>query len=641
VSIQFGRWDFDGAPPDRAYFEKVLALLAPYGSDRVSFDRDDAVGMLHLAFPTNRESRSERQPHRLRSGAILTLDGQLDNRSELLRQFANLVPDVPDVTIVAESYARWGPGCFPKLLGDWAVAIWLASTRSLLLARDFLGSRPLYYSVDDKRATWSSVLDPLVLLAEESLILDTDYVARWISSFPRANCTPYRGISSVPPASFVEIRHEGAKTVQFWDFVPRRTLSCRTDSEYEERFRTFFREAVRRKLRSDSPVLAELSGGMDSSSIICMADAILEERGTDETPRLDTVSYYDDLEPHWDERPYFAKVEEKRGRAGCHISAPSARKGSLQSFGDRIPLLPGKTVSADARAQFIECLRSNGNRVLLSGIGGDEVFGGVPTPIPELADLVASGRFLEFARKITAWALATRRPLLHLAVRTATATCYWKSFGPNGYPNSIPWLRRDHAADTPNTSPKSELSLLRLRPSFRANLAALDALRNQLACTVPPRQPGYETRYPCLDRDLLEFLYALPREQLVRPGQRRSLQRRALRSIVPEELLQRKRKAFVSRGPSLTLAAYASDRRGTTEPLFVEMLGIVDALKFTQNLEALAHGRQAPVIPLLRTIEIEFWLRQIAETNFIRIPAGSNLRTTAKAAAAKQKEVTA
>ena len=86
-----------------------------------------------------------------------------------------------------------------------------------------------------------------------------------------------------------------------------------SDAEYEEHFRSVFAQSVRRRLRSDSPILAELSGGMDSSSIVCMADEIIS-RGQLATPRLDTLSYYDDSEPNWNERPYFSQVEEKRGR---------------------------------------------------------------------------------------------------------------------------------------------------------------------------------------------------------------------------------------------------------------------------------------------------------------------------------------
>src|SRR6202044_2689500 len=99
---------------------------------------------------------------------------------------------------------------------------------------------------------------------------------------------------------------------KYWDFDPAKKIRYRTDVEYEEHFRALFTESVRRRLRSDAPVLAELSGGMDSSSFECVADTIIAA-GAADTPRIDTLSYYNDSEPHWDERSYFTKVEEKRG----------------------------------------------------------------------------------------------------------------------------------------------------------------------------------------------------------------------------------------------------------------------------------------------------------------------------------------
>ena len=91
-------------------------------------------------------------------------------------------------------------------------------------------------------------------------------------------------------------------------------------------------------------------------------------------------------------------------------------------------------------------------------------------------------------------------------------------------------------------------------PSFQENVITLDALRRQLARTALPFEPPFEKRYPYLDRGLLEFMYAIPREQLVRPTQRRYLMRRALVGIVPDEILNRKTKAFVARSPMVAIA---------------------------------------------------------------------------------------
>src|SRR5207245_4201132 len=108
---------------------------------------------------------------------------------------------------------------------------------------------------------------------------------------------PYVGIHSVPPSSSVLLR-PGKHTIRkYWDFDPGKRIRYRTDGEYEEHFRAVFAEAVRRRLRSDSPILAELSGGMDSSSVVCMADTIIA-RGDTETLLLDTIPYFDDSEPN-------------------------------------------------------------------------------------------------------------------------------------------------------------------------------------------------------------------------------------------------------------------------------------------------------------------------------------------------------
>ena len=194
--------------------------------------------------------------------------------------------------------------------------------------------------------------------------------------FPAMHLTPCVGIHSVPPSSSVLLRPGKHTSANIGTSIPTRRFRYRTDAEYEEHFRTVFAKAVQRNLRSDRPVLAELSGGRDSSSIVCMADTIIA-RGAAETPRLDTISYFDDSEPNWNERPYFNKVEEKRGRTGWHINVgaqdpeniPKPEPVPEPANGRFVP-----TPGCDGRTspQIRVCLVSQGNRVLLSGVGGDE-----------------------------------------------------------------------------------------------------------------------------------------------------------------------------------------------------------------------------------------------------------------------------
>ena len=621
MSVQFGRWNFDGRPIDHDYLKRVKPLLAPYGPDDFATHTGANVGIIYCAFHTTKESRHESQPFLTPSKAFLTWDGRLDNRDELISALGDdLTPDCPDVSIVAATYERWGSDGFARLIGDWALSIWEPSTHSLFLAKDPIGIRHLYYTLEDNQVTWSTILDPLVLLPDRKFALCEEYIAGWFSFFPATHLTPYAGIHAVPPSALVLIRNGQANVRTYWDFDPTMGIRYHSDTEYEEHFRAAFREAVRRRLRSDKPILAELSGGMDSSSIVCMADRILGS-GSAQTPHLDTVSYFDDSEPHWNERPYFTKVEEKRGHIGCHINLRADGKNALglKFTSDRFLPTPWSDPSraSESRRQFIECLNLHGARALLSGIGGDEVTGGVPTPTWELADLMVQGQLRILGSQLKAWALSKRKPWFHLFFEAA------RSFLPL---SSMPAAKRPAAWLCSEFVKRNRAALCgydqRLRlfgplPSFQVNMATLHALRRQLSCVALPLEPLYEKRYPFLDRDLLQFLYAIPRHQLLRPGHRRSLMRRALVGIVPDGVLNRKRKAFVSRSPLNSIVKEWDFLVGLSQDMISTSLGIVRPEIWCETLEKAMQGREIPVVLVLHTLSVESWLRNIRERGII------------------------
>jgi len=615
MSVQFGRWNFDGKPVERNYLGKVNAVLAPYGPDGASSYSIENISIVYHAFHTTRESRRESQPHITASGAVITWDGRLDNREELIRESSDVLTAAStDVAIVDAAYERWGERCFAKLIGDWALSIWDPHTRSLTLAKDPIGTRHLYYSFDKDQVTWSTILDPLVLFAGKTFALCEEYTAGSFSFFPATHLTPYIGLHSVPPSSFVVLRRGKHTVSKYWDFDPSKGIRYRTDAEYEEHFRAVFGEAVRRRLRSDSPILAELSGGMDSSSIVCMADTIIA-RGAAETPRLDTISYYDDSEPNWNERPYFTKVEEKRGRTGTHIDVGKQEPFALDVDSVHFAATPGsgRGHATEASKQFAACMVSQGNRVVLSGIGGDEVTGGVPTPTSELADLIVGAKFRQLAHQLKVWALNKRKPWFHLFVEAARGFFPPAFVGVPEYKRPAPWLKpgfvkRNRAA---LEGYETRLKLFGPLPSFQENVSTLMGLQRQLGCDSAPIDPHYEKRYPYLDRTLLEFIYLIPREQLVRPGQRRSLMRRALASIVPDELLNRKRKAFVVRGPAAGISANWASLETLSRHMLGESLGIVDSNAFLDALTKAREGREVALVSIMRVFSIEAWLSSL------------------------------
>lgn len=622
MSVQFGIWKFDGQPVHSAYLSKVEDLLAPYGPDGGSSYSSPEVHMLYRAFHTTKESSIETQPYATRSGAVVMWDGRLDNRAELLRALGGMRrKDDTDVAIVAAAYDRWKQDCFAKLIGDWALSIWDEKERTLLVAKDFLGARHLYYALERNNFTWSTILDPIVLLAEKPVAIEKEFLAGWLGTFPEACLTPYHGIRSVMPSSYLEIRNQKFSVRTYWNFEPARRIRYSRDAEYEEHFRSVFAEAVRRRLRSQRNIVAELSGGMDSSSIVCVADRIIAA-GNSACPELDTISYFDDSEPNWNERPYFTRVEQQRGRAGCQIDVGSHKLFSLECDNLHFAPVPGSGFAlTDSAKQLRDYMILRGHRVLLSGVGGDEVLGGVPTSIPELADLLAGFRFLKFASQVVAWALVNRTPLLHLLAETAG------EFLPVPVrralarkPSKVDWFLPSFSRtyrDALDGYPR-RLKWFGPLPSFQENLTALDVLRRQISCSAPSPLALCEKCYPYLDRDLLEFLFAIPREQIVRPKQRRSLMRRALAGIVPEEILNRKRKAFVVRGAMLSLSTDLQTRGRMTSQMLSASLGIVDQKAFAAALQKAGEGSQVSTVTVIRTLTMELWLRHFEQFTLVR-----------------------
>ncbi len=612
MNIQFGLWNFDTGPVTPIQVSRMKSILDRFPFDGQNEFRDDQIYLLDRYLNADREMR---QPFRTEAGCFLCWDGRLDNRSDLADALGSgRLRTACDVELVGAAYDRWGTRAFSKLIGDWALSLWNPNDRTLILARDFLGTRPLYYSTKAGSVRWSSLLDPLILRETSSPFLNEEYIAGWFARFPATQLTPYARVRAVPPSFFVLFRNGRHTFENHWQFDPAKRIVYRNSGDYEQHFREVFSRSVTRRLRSTAPVLAELSGGMDSSSIVCMADRIISE-GRADTSRLDTISYYNDAEPNWDESAFFRLVEQQRGRTGLHVPVNFNAHLHPTFPSERFAATPGSGADDNRNESYAAHMRSGGYRVLLQGLGGDEVLGGVPAPSPGLANLLASARFVSFMKSSLAWALAMRLPMVHLAKEALRELLSFPR-APDSR-SAFPWLRPEFVRRNRNAlegyERRSTASIFAGRPSFRANLAALEDLRRHINClSAANAMETPERRYPYLDRDLLEFLYAIPREELIRPHQRRSLMRRSLRGFVPEEILNRKRKAFLARAPLAALQADLDCLLRETNQMLSSDLGIVDRNKFQQRLTRAAGGEATPVVPLLRTLLIEAWLRHIS-----------------------------
>jgi asparagine synthase (glutamine-hydrolysing) len=540
------------------------------------------------------------------------MDRHLDNRSQLMGR-ATAASSLPptDLEIVSSLYEWKGTESLRDLVGDWSLSVLHHYEQKLLLAVDFLGPKPLYFLRTPHYIAWSNVLEPLVVLSPDKFALSEDYATGWLYGFPAAELTPYEGIHAVAPGSYVELTRSLQKVHSYWAFRPQEEVRRFKDPELDEGFRHFFEQSVRRRLRSCGPVVSELSGGMDSSAIVCVADRLLKTE-SDLTPCLNTLSYLDDSEPNWNERPYLCAVENSRGRSGLHVDVNMELSFIPLRDSARFPDTPAVGVVPSVPQQKVSrYLRNEGIRVALSGIGGDETTGGVPDGSAELADLLCEGRFLEFFRREFVWCLALRRPILHMTRDVVAGFFPDGPFHQSLLRRKVPWINPAlESRQRSNPSCRSlRLTLHGPMPSLQENLYTLGDLQRQMACSPVQIHPPRDRRYPFLDRDLLEFLYSVPREQVVQPGHRRSLMRRALSGIVPQSVLERKRKAYVARAPVVSIRAQAAELADWTKVMLVADLGLIDADLFHRAVEAACNGNDTHLWRISRTLEFESWLR--------------------------------
>jgi asparagine synthase (glutamine-hydrolysing) len=620
MSVQAGVLHFDGDPVDQKALFNIGRTVAEFGPDGETAYFRNSLGMIYRPFHTTAESHAERQPFNFGSGRVMTWDGRLDNRDELSRLLGIAQHVAPtDVALVAEAFEHWSTDCFQRLKGEWALSLWDSRANELILARDCIGVRQLFYYPKPGTIIWCSYLAALAIGTTALTICD-DYIAGYLAFYPDAHLTPFAEIHSVPPGHFVRVRHGKTTVHSYWSLKCRETIRYKTDTEYEDHYRHLFRQAVRRRLRTDTPILAGLSGGYDSTSIVCMADDIMAHDGV-EAPKVDTFSYFDSKEPDDDDYIYVAKAEEKRGRVGFHCEM----EGSGDSLSLEYPVFaaaPGFSLREEIKPVLSRVVELHGYRVALSGIGGDEMNGQPLDFRVQMADLLIHFHPLQTARQLVAWSLITRVPwvqlfaqsiaeLLPLSVRVHLS----KRAQIN--PWILPRFAQEHrmAAQQLEYAEGSRFWQPSARDA-RQTVATLSRLVTHITPSV------VEQRYPYLDVDLIEFLTSIPLDQLLRPGDRRSLMRRSLAGLLPAKTLTRKTKAAAARCYSLTMQKHWDKVESLFHASFSSVFGYIDANLLREALLALRNGHVPPDFTrLLKALSLELWLRDVCARGLLRTPS--------------------
>jgi asparagine synthase (glutamine-hydrolysing) len=607
-----GIYNLDGAPVDRTVLVELSRGLSARGPDGGSEYAAGSIGMVHRALHTNRESRLERQPLVVANRHVLCWDGRLDNRDELIGLLRPLLQgERTDAAIVSAAYEKWEWEFLGRIIGDFALSLWDIKSKTLALARDVIGSRDLYYQLNGDRLIWSTELEVL-LNQSVDLDINEDYIAGYLTRLPEPSQTPYKGIDAVPPAHAVIIRDGQVQTKRFWGLDPAREIHCPTDAEYEEHFRQLFREAVQCRLRGDAPIFSELSGGLDSSSIACMATQLITE-GNAEAPLLTTVSATRDESASSNELRFITNVEQKIGSKGHHLPESTFPILSRAPLGSSLIPNPLECF-AEYHSGVVSLMKEKNSRVLLSGQGGDEILNSSPNPSSELADTLTSANLLQLHRSLRIWSRDRKTPY--------TKLLWEKAILP-----SLPRQIRGRLKHGPVIHLRNWLS-----PEFVERMHLRERMfgpvdvfgfqnpsgRDQsisFLCAVRDLAAGYrralnksDITFPFMHRPLIEFMQAIPQQQRVRPGETRSLQRRALRDLLPAETLKRKGKGIPDEAILRAIIREYRWLRSVFVDSYAAHCGYINKQTLLAVLDNARYG-DCRSVELVQAVPLEFWLR--------------------------------
>jgi len=548
---------------------------------------------------------------------VLHWDGRLDNRDDLLLRLRDsLAGDNSNAAIARATYERWGVDGLVHLIGDWSVVIRDHVKRTTVLASDFAGVRPLYYHVDAGHVLWSSRLETLVEMTEISE-LDEQYIAGFLMFGAYPNRTPYQGIYSVPPGHAVCVSAAGTSIQRFWSMPIGDVIQYRNERRYEEQLRSLFRESVAVRLQTDAPVVAELSGGLDSSSVVCMANHLIRS-GEANTSSLNGVSFVwrDSLD-----EPFIREVESHCGIEGVHISTHNVPIVTERQVGKALP-----ESFQPLRASLAAIANQLGAKTILTGQAGDLLMGNL---FDDSLQVAASLRRLQLGRacgEALEWSKILRLPIYQIL---------WRGFQA-ALPSALSPATLYAASDGSYTAKSAELSLvsgfcdrtglfesasffsdswMKASPERRKYFQGLSTILElrQLQPAEPLQHLDYT--HPFAHRPLVEFLMTVPPDVLCRPGEPRRLMRSSFTDLWPRKLRERRSKALFNAPWQEALQPLAHTLLRARELHSVEQ-GFVDHSSVRSRLERLSRGLDCNQSQLRQIIMLELWLRNRANGSF-------------------------
>ena len=608
-----GIWSGPGAaPPRRAEIDAMVAALHHRGPDGRGALVDGSIGLGHARLSII-DLEGGAQPMGNEDGRIqVVFNGEIFNYLELRQTLVaqgHSFRTASDTEVLVHLYEQHGDDFVSHLNGQFAIALWDGVRQRLVLARDRVGIRPLFYARCGGRLFFASEVKALFALRELPRRLDAAALA---STFSYWSVLPpgsvFEGVHSLPPGHRMSVDPQATRVERYWDWpFGNDTQPNWSDARWADELRALLVDAVRLQLRADVPVGAYLSGGLDSSIITTII-----RRHTD-TPLRSFSLTFEDAE--FDERLHQQALVDRLGTAH---SSMQASKASIAAAFPRMVWHAEAPVVRTAPAPMMmlaDSVRAAGYKVVLTGEGADEAFGGY-----DLFKEAAIRRFVARAPGSRWRGALLGRLYPYLAHSPATGRAMTQAFFGGGLEQpASPWFA--HMLRTSTT----RRVLPFFREDWRVRMQAFDP-HAALAATLPPDiacwQPfqrdqyveahtlmsGYllssqgdrmamaasiEARYPFLDHRVLEFSCRMPARLKLCGLHEKVLLKRAFAAELPVSISQRTKQPY--RAPdSASFFADGKLREDTAELLDRRSLddaGLFDPASVNKLVEKCRAGR--------------------------------------------------
>lgn len=520
--------------------------------------------------------------------------------------FGNISTDI--ATAVASRSSRAMDAVATTLQGEYAIAVWDESAERLTLARDLVGSMPLYYI--DSGTTFIFSSDVKWLVAYSGKGLNREHLLGCVIASEDVDSTAFADIHRVPPATIVSWGRQGLERHTYWEAPSQLSRAHQlSDLECQQQIRTLLHNAVKRRI-ARSNVAVELSGGWDSSCLAAMTAAELQPRAEppivfsyiyNESPTSDESYFADAVAQHLGARQ--VRILESEAASLSNYQGAAAVATLPTPFICQFPLL--RSIRQHCAALSIDCL--------MSGQGGDHLFLSQDMQFPVLSG--ASGRpLLARVREAARWSQHLHQSIAELVRESIVGIPAFTPTAQSGIKDRLSWFPEWFANDTAehyDTLRTRTHELAKQVGHSRARRVHLvDGLvRLVSACYHDDVFDTCRISYPYLDKDVLEFLLATPVHQLTRPGEWRSLQGRAFGQLLPGVMCKRAGK----RGPGESLLRAVRREWATLEQWFkgsrAAELGLIDDGRFMLALRQIKHGKNQWLGYVTWTIALEAWLR--------------------------------